>query len=110
MISGQDADDVWADQARIAPEVSAVAMARPTRSEGLYQQCVGRGTRLFPGKSDCLVLDFVDLYQAGGHFWAFNVADAAIRVGVDSSGNVYVVGQTTSTSVPGTAGSRSRAT
>jgi len=43
------------------PEVSCVAMARPTRSEGLYAQCVGRGTRLFPGKKDCLVLDFVDL-------------------------------------------------
>ena len=28
------------------------------------------------------VLDFVDLYQAGWHFWAFNVADAAISVGV----------------------------
>jgi ATP-dependent helicase IRC3 len=43
------------------PGVSCVAMARPTRSEGLYAQCVGRGTRLFPGKSDCLILDFVDL-------------------------------------------------
>ena len=43
------------------PGVSAIAMARPTRSEGLYAQCVGRGTRLFPGKRDCLVLDFVDL-------------------------------------------------
>lgn len=43
------------------PEVSCVAMARPTRSEGLYAQCVGRGTRLFPGKRDCLVLDFVDV-------------------------------------------------
>lgn len=43
------------------PGVSCVAMARPTRSEGLYAQCVGRGTRLFPGKKDCLILDFVDL-------------------------------------------------
>ncbi|MBX3264844.1 MAG: DEAD/DEAH box helicase [Labilithrix sp.] len=43
------------------PGVSCVAMARPTRSEGLYAQCVGRGTRLHPGKTDCLVLDFVDL-------------------------------------------------
>ena len=43
------------------PGVSAIAMARPTRSEGLYAQCVGRGTRLFPGKTDCLILDFVDL-------------------------------------------------
>ena len=43
------------------PGVSCIAMARPTRSEGLYAQCVGRGTRLAPGKRDCLVLDFVDL-------------------------------------------------
>ncbi len=43
------------------PGVSCVAMARPTRSSGLYAQCVGRGTRLFPGKTDCLILDFVDL-------------------------------------------------
>ena len=43
------------------PGVSCVAMARPTRNEGLYAQCVGRGTRLFPGKTDCLILDFVDL-------------------------------------------------
>jgi ATP-dependent helicase IRC3 len=43
------------------PGVACVAMARPTRSAGLYAQCVGRGTRLAPGKEDCLVLDFVDL-------------------------------------------------
>jgi len=43
------------------PGVSCVAMARPTRSEGLYAQCVGRGTRLFEGKRDCLILDFVDV-------------------------------------------------
>jgi superfamily II DNA or RNA helicase len=42
------------------PGVSCVAMARPTRSQALYVQCVGRGTRLHPGKRDCLVLDFVD--------------------------------------------------
>ena len=28
------------------------------------------------------VLDFVDAYWNGWHFWAFNVADAAITVGV----------------------------
>jgi hypothetical protein len=43
------------------PGVSCIAMARPTRSEGLYAQCVGRGTRLHPDKKDCLILDFVDL-------------------------------------------------
>lgn len=45
------------------PGVSCIALARPTRSEGLYAQCVGRGTRLHPGKSDCLILDFVDVSQ-----------------------------------------------
>jgi superfamily II DNA or RNA helicase len=43
------------------PGVSCIAMVRPTRSNALYAQCVGRGTRLAPDKDDCLVLDFVDL-------------------------------------------------
>jgi ATP-dependent helicase IRC3 len=42
------------------PGVSCIVMARPTRSQSLYAQCVGRGTRLFEGKKDCLILDFVD--------------------------------------------------
>nr|WP_168550286.1 DEAD/DEAH box helicase [Roseomonas mucosa] len=41
-----------------ARHVDLVALARPTKSTGLYIQIVGRGTRLFPGKEDCLVLDF----------------------------------------------------
>jgi ATP-dependent helicase IRC3 len=45
------------------PGVSCIAMARPTRSEGLYAQCVGRGTRLHPAKKDCLILDFVDVSE-----------------------------------------------
>ncbi|MEM6989296.1 MAG: DEAD/DEAH box helicase [Myxococcota bacterium] len=43
------------------PGVSAIAMVRPTRSESMYLQCVGRGMRLSPDAPDCLVLDFVDL-------------------------------------------------
>lgn len=42
------------------PTISCVAMARPTKFKGLYIQCVGRGLRLHPSKSDCLVLDFAD--------------------------------------------------
>ncbi|HEY4178290.1 MAG TPA: DEAD/DEAH box helicase [Kofleriaceae bacterium] len=45
------------------PGVSCIAMARPTRSEGMYAQCVGRGTRLAEGKKDCLILDFVDVSE-----------------------------------------------
>lgn len=42
------------------PEISAILMARPTCSRTLYQQCIGRGLRLAPGKTDALILDFVD--------------------------------------------------
>ena len=43
------------------PDTNIVMMARPTRSRGLYTQCVGRGLRLAPGKKDCLIIDFVDV-------------------------------------------------
>lgn len=42
------------------PSVNSIVMARPTRSNALYIQCVGRGLRLWPGKQNCLVLDFTD--------------------------------------------------
>jgi len=43
-----------------AKHVDLVALARPTKSTGLYIQMIGRGTRLSPetNKADCLVLDF----------------------------------------------------
>jgi ATP-dependent helicase IRC3 len=42
------------------PAVDCILMARPTKSTTLYTQCIGRGTRLFPGKDDCIVIDFAD--------------------------------------------------
>ena len=41
-----------------AKNVDMIAMGNATKSRGLYVQIVGRGTRLYPGKTDCLVLDF----------------------------------------------------
>lgn len=41
------------------PHVACVVVARPTLSPLLYAQMIGRGTRLAPGKADCLVLDVV---------------------------------------------------
>lgn len=38
--------------------IDCIAMLRPTLSPGLYYQMVGRGFRLDPGKTNCLVLDF----------------------------------------------------
>lgn len=39
------------------PPIGAVVMARPTCSPALRTQCAGRGLRLAPGKSDCLLID-----------------------------------------------------
>lgn len=41
-----------------APHIDLIAILRPTESVTLYQQIVGRGLRLSPGKTDCLVLDY----------------------------------------------------
>ncbi|VTP64948.1 type I restriction enzyme EcoKI subunit R [Serratia rubidaea] len=41
-----------------APHVDLIAILRPTESVSLYQQIVGRGLRLAPGKEDCLILDY----------------------------------------------------
>lgn len=40
------------------PNIGCVIMGRPTSSSTLYQQMVGRGLRMHPGKNDCVVLDF----------------------------------------------------
>ena len=40
------------------PELSCILQVRPTKSDSLYTQMIGRGLRIFPGKPDCLILDF----------------------------------------------------
>jgi superfamily II DNA or RNA helicase len=39
------------------PSIACVILGRPTSSTSLYQQMVGRGLRLHPGKVDCVILD-----------------------------------------------------
>lgn len=41
------------------PSVNCVVVLRPTKVRSLYSQMVGRGTRLSPGKTDLLLLDFL---------------------------------------------------
>lgn len=41
------------------PAVDCVVVLRPTKVRSLYQQMVGRGMRLFPGKEHLLLLDFL---------------------------------------------------
>jgi superfamily II DNA or RNA helicase len=42
------------------PEVACVVVARPTQSNLLFTQMIGRGTRLAPNKKDLVVIDVVD--------------------------------------------------
>ncbi len=50
-----------------APHVDVIAILRPTESNSLYQQIIGRGLRLSDGKKDCYVLDYTgmghDIYK-----------------------------------------------
>jgi DNA repair protein RadD len=44
-----------------APHVDVIAILRPTESNSLYQQIVGRGLRLSEDKDDCYVLDYTGM-------------------------------------------------
>src|SRR5699024_8456631 len=41
------------------PSVDCIVVLRPTKVRSLYSQMVGRGTRLFEGKTELLLLDFL---------------------------------------------------
>jgi len=59
------------------PSVNCVIVARPTKSQSLFIQMVGRGLRLYPGKDDLLVLDVV------GNTKTFGLQTTATLAGVD---------------------------
>ncbi|MCP5265588.1 MAG: DUF3427 domain-containing protein [Burkholderiaceae bacterium] len=50
------------------PRVDTLLLLRPTQSPVLFQQQIGRGLRLAPGKESCLVLDFVGQHRADFRF------------------------------------------
>jgi superfamily II DNA or RNA helicase len=45
------------------PAIDCIVMLRPTKIRSLYSQCIGRGTRLHPGKDHLLLLDFLWLTE-----------------------------------------------
>tara|TARA_B110001454_G_C12723340_1_gene436782 strand:+ start:821 stop:2557 length:1737 start_codon:yes stop_codon:yes gene_type:complete len=55
-----------------APHVDVIAIMRPTESNSLYQQIVGRGLRLSDQKKDCYVLDYTGM---GHDLYAPEIAD-----------------------------------
>ena len=71
-----------------APHIDVVAILRPTESPGLMQQIIGRGLRLFEGKSDCLLLDYAENIER--HFPGGDVFDPAIKV-IQSKGGAESV-------------------
>lgn len=48
------------------PPIDLIALMRPTKSCALYVQQVGRGLRLSPGKTNCLVLDYGNVVRTLG--------------------------------------------
>ncbi|OMH79019.1 putative mitochondrial ATP-dependent helicase irc3 [Zancudomyces culisetae] len=46
------------------PNIDCILMARPTRSAVLFQQMIGRGMRLHKDKTDCMIVDFVDVFDS----------------------------------------------
>jgi superfamily II DNA or RNA helicase len=45
------------------PSIECIIPLRPTASQPLYAQMVGRGTRIFPGKDHLLLLDYLWLHE-----------------------------------------------
>lgn len=50
------------------PDVDTLLLCRPTQSSVLFAQQLGRGLRLSPGKTSCLVLDFIGQHRAEYRF------------------------------------------
>jgi ATP-dependent helicase IRC3 len=65
------------------PEISCVHQVRPTQSDGLYTQMIGRGLRLFPGKVDALILDYAPIDSR-------NIAMMGDVLGVEAKKSAYI--------------------
>jgi signal peptidase II len=66
----------------LAVYISAIARDQRLTRTGLALVIGGAAGNLIDRVRFGYVLDFFDFYYRGWHFWAFNVADAAISVGV----------------------------
>jgi superfamily II DNA or RNA helicase len=57
-----------------APQTSCIILGRPSKSSLVITQAIGRGTRLNPGKEDCLVIDVRDVTGGKNLFTAASLA------------------------------------
>lgn len=65
------------------PAVSCIHQVRPTKSDALYTQIIGRALRPLPGKADALILDYAPVE-------ARNVVMLGDVLGVEARKEVYV--------------------
>jgi superfamily II DNA or RNA helicase len=61
------------------PSIDCIIVARPTKSKPFYIQMVGRGTRMYPGKPDCLILDVVGVTGRHSLITASEIFDLEIE-------------------------------
>lgn len=69
------------------PMCDAVVIARPTQSQNLYSQMVGRALRLWPGKTDALVVDLVGTARVLKLVTVANLDAGVVPKVVDPDGN-----------------------
>ena len=62
-----------------APRTDCIVMLRPTKSPVLWVQAIGRGLRPYPGKTDCLVLDYGQCIDRFGPVDDLQLEDMEIR-------------------------------
>lgn len=55
------------------PGLDCIILTRPTRSIRLYNQMIGRGTRISDGKTHCTVIDFSGTVKALGRLETFRI-------------------------------------
>jgi len=70
------------------PMCDCVVLARPTRSKNLYSQMIGRGLRLFEGKTDALVLDLAGSARTMKLVNLTQLLPGAETTDVDTDGNI----------------------
>lgn len=64
-------------------DIRCIVMARPTKSEMLFVQCIGRGLRTAPGKDHCLILDHADNHARLG--FVTDIEHEVLLTGSDQS-------------------------
>lgn len=63
------------------PQTDCIIYARPTKSKILFTQILGRGLRLAPNKTDCLVIDFLDVVSSHDLMSMDNLFDVDFKKG-----------------------------